>query len=194
MSGVSRRRWFGPLVGAVAFAVTLLLVAPVVVVTDVAVRQVEMAQLVTEVEYSEAQMLAVQEEIRRVTDDFEAIPNPTDADRAELVGRLADVAAFGQEAITEAGDDLADESYLPWHTALQRAQRDYLAHNRAWQDYLERATVDPGEFTIPQDEVNDSFLVAERSLRSALPPLADRDLRQRVDAIFAEGAPDGQAA
>ena len=194
MSGVSRRRWFGPLVGVVAFAVTLLLVAPVAVVTDVALRQAEMAQLVTEVEYSEAQMLAVQEEIRRVTDDFEAIQNPTDADRAELVGRLADVAAFGQEAIMEAGDDLADDTYLPWHTALRQAQRDYLAHNQAWQDYLERATVDPGEFTVPQDEVNDSFLVAERSLRSAVPPLADRELRQRVDAIFADGAPDGQAA
>ena len=194
MSGVSRRRWFGPLVGVVAFAVTLLLVAPVAVVTDVALRQAEMAQLVTEVEYSEAQMLTVQEEIRRVTDDYEAIPNPTDADRAELVGQLADVAAFGQEAIAAAGDDLADESYLPWHTALHQAQRDYLAHNQAWQDYLERATVDPGEFTVPQDEVNDSFMVAERSLRSAVPPLADEELRQRVDAIFAEGAPDGQAA
>lgn len=195
MRPMSARRWFGPLIGGAAFLVTLAFLGPIALVGDIVLRQAEMEQLVTRVEASEAEMVEVQAEIEAITDDYESLPDPDDADRAELVGRLADAAAYGQEAIAEAGAVVASDDYLPWHASIIRAQRDYLAHNQAWQDYLEAAAIDPGELTLTQDDINSTFLDAETSMRAALPPLATSELRQRVDLIFAEpeGA-GGQAA
>jgi hypothetical protein len=190
MRPVSARPWFGPLVAGAAFVVTLLAFAPIALVTDIALRQAEMEQLVTRVEASESQMVAVQEEIGAITDEYESLSDPNDEDRAELVGQLADAAAYGQEAIAEAGAVVASDTYLPWHTAILRAQQDYLAHNQAWQDYLEAAAVDPGELTMPQEDIDSTFVEAEESMRAALPPLASDDLRQRLELIFAE--PEGE--
>jgi len=195
MRPISARGWFGPLIGGVAFLVTLGFLGPIAVVGDMALRHAEMEQLLTRVEASEAEMVLVQEEIEAITDDYESLPEPDDADRAELVGRLADAAAYGQEAIAEAGAVVAGDSYLPWHTSIVEAQRDYLAHNQAWQDYLEAAAIDPGELTMTQDDINTTFLDAEASMRAAVPPFASPELRQRVDLIFAEPeGEEGQAA
>lgn len=195
MTSLTRRRAFGPLVGLVAFVVTLVLVGSVAFLADVGLRQAEMAQLVSRIEASEEQMVLVQEDIDRITTSFEELEAPDDADRAALVGELADAAAYGQEAIAQAGAAMADDAYLPWHSAIIRAQDDYLAHNLAWQDYLERAAVDPAVLTQPQEDINSTFLEAETSVRAALPPLVDAGLIERVEVIFAEpeGA-GGQAA
>ncbi len=194
MRPISARGWFGPLIGGAAFLVTLGFLGPIALVGDMALRYAEMEQLVTRVEASEAEMVLVQEEIEAITDDYESLPEPDDADRAELVGRLADAAAYGQEAIAEAGAVVAGDSYLPWHTSIVEAQRDYLAHNQAWQDYLEAAAIDPGELTMTQDDINTTFVDAETSMRAALPPLASPELRQRVDLIFAEPESEGGQA
>lgn len=181
--------------GLVAFVVTLVLVGSVSYLADLGLRQAEMAQLVSSIEASEEQMVIVQEEIERITSTYEALEAPDDADRAQLVGDLADAAAYGEEAIAQAGAAIADDSYLPWHTAILKAQDDYLLHNQAWQDYLGRSAVDPGVLTVPQEDINSTFADAEVSVRAALPPLASSDLRERIDLIFAEpeGA-GGQAA
>lgn len=190
MRPITDRLWFGPMIAAGAFLVTLAFAGPIALVGDVVLRQAEMAQLVTRVEASEATMVEVQDEIDAITQEYESLPSPDDQDRAELVGRLADAAAYGQEAIAEAGAGVAVDDYLPWHTSIVEAQRDYLAHNQAWQDYLEAAAVDPGELTLPQDDINSTFLEAEASMRKALPPFSSDDLLERVDIIFAE--PEGE--
>lgn len=190
MRPVSARPWFGPLVGGVVFLVTLVSFGPIALVGDIALRNAEMEQLLTRVEASEAQMVEVQDEIGVITEDYESLADPDDADRAELVGRLADAAAYGQEAIAEAGAVVASDTFLPWHTSILRAQQDYLAHNQAWQDYLEAAAVDPGELTLPQDDIDSTFVEAEESMRAALPPFASDELRQRLELIFAE--PEGE--
>lgn len=190
MRPITDRPWFGPLIAAAAFLVTLAFVGPIALVGDVVLRQAEMAQLVTRVEASEAQMVEVQDEIDAITQEYESLPSPDDQDRAELVGRLADAAAYGQEAIAEAGAVVAGDDYLPWHTSIRRAQQDYLAHNQAWQDYLAAAAVDPGELTLAQDDINSTFIDAEASMRKALPPFSSDDLLERVNTIFAE--PDGE--
>ena len=190
MRPITDRSWFGPMIAAGAFLVTLAFAGPIALVGDVVLRQAEMAQLVTRVEASEATMVEVQDEIDAITQEYESLPSPDDQDRAELVGRLADAAAYGQEAIAEAGAGVAGDDYLPWHTSIRRAQQDYLAHNQAWQDYLEAAAVDPGELTLPQDDINSTFLEAEASMRKALPPFSSDDLLERVDIIFAE--PEGE--
>ena len=78
------------------------------------------------------------------------------------------------------------------------AQDAYLAHNRAWQEYLARAAQDPAQFGVDDTEVNDTFEAAEAPVRAALPPYALFDLVTRVDVIFApppveSGGPTQQA-
>lgn len=194
MTPLTRRRAFGPLVGLVAFVVTLLLVGSVAILADLGLRQAEMTQLVSRIEASEERMILVQEEIERITTAYESLEAPDDADRAELVGELADAAAYGQEAIAQAGAAMAGDTYLPWHTAIIRAHNDYLLHNQSWTDYLGRSAVDPGELTVPQEDIDSTFMDAEASVRAALPPLASTDLRNRIDVIFAEPENSGGQA
>lgn len=198
MTRVSQRRWFGPLIGLVTFVVVLVAGGATTAAADSAIRVAEMDTLLTNVEASELEMMVVQEEIDRISSAYEALPDPTDEDRSELVKDLATTAAVGQEAIAEAGDVVASQEIAPWHPRLIQAQDDYLAHNQAWQDYLGRAKADPLELTRPQELVDSTFLASEVSMRAAVPPILSRDLAIRVDAIYAppEGASgaSGQAA
>ena len=194
MSGLTARRWFGPLIGLITFVVVLVVGAAGAVVTDVVIRNAELTILVSEVEASEQQMIEVQVEIDRVSQEYEAIPEPTDEDRAELVGQLADVAAYGQEAIAAAAADVAALEFVVWHSAIRQAQADYLAHNQAWQDYLERAAVDPGELTLPQEDINSTFEQSKISMNAAIPSISGDALRDRVDLIYAEPEPSGGQA
>jgi len=198
MTRVSQRRWFGPLIGLVTFVVVLVAGGATTAAADSAIRVAEMDTLLTNVEASELEMMVVQEEIDRISSAYEALPDPTDEDRSELVKDLATTAAVGQEAIAEAGVVVASQEIAPWHPRLIQAQDDYLAHNQAWQDYLGRAKADPLELTRPQELVDSTFLASEVSMRAAVPPILSRDLAIRVDAIYAppEGASgaNGQAA
>lgn len=190
MTRVSQRRWFGPLIGLVTFVVVVVAGGATAAAVDSAIRVAEMDTLLTHVEASELEMMVVQEEIDRISSAYEALPDPTDEDRAELVKDLATTAAVGQEAIAEAGDAVASQEIAPWHARLVQAQDDYLAHNQAWQDYLGRAKADPLELTRPQELVDSTFLASEASMRAAVPAILSRDLVIRVDAIYAppEGA------
>lgn len=203
MSSLTRRRWFGPLLALVTFLVVLVGGAGLALVVDSGIRAAEMDSLLTQVEASELEMTVVQSEIQRISEEFGALPAPTDADREQLVKDLATTAATGQEAIAEAGDAVAREEIAPWHVALARAQEDYLAHNLAWQEYLGRATEDPMELTSPQPLVDSTFEESSVSMREAVPPLFGRSLLERVDVIYAEPqdaqgddgqSGDGQAA
>jgi hypothetical protein len=198
MTRITRRRWFGPLVGLVTFLVVLVVGGGLTIVVDSAVRAAEMDVLLSEVEASELEMTVVQTEVQRISEEFGQLPAPTDADRDQLVKDLAATAATGQQAIGEAGDAVGQLEFLPWHAALQRAQEDYLAHNLAWQEYLGRATEDPLELTAPQDLVDSTFADSEVSMREAVPPVFGRALADRVDVIYAEpedaSGGEGQAA
>ena len=184
MSGLTARRWFGPLIGLITFVVVLVVGAAGAVVTDVVIRNAELTILVSEVEASEQQMIEVQDEIDRVSQEYEAIPEPTDEDRAELVGQLADVAAYGQEAIAAAAADVAALEFVVWHSAIRQAQADY----------LERAAVDPGELTLPQEDINSTFEQSKISMNAAIPSISGDALRDRVDLIYAEPEPSGGQA
>lgn len=194
MTPLSQRRWFGPVIGLATFLFVLVAGGGLTFVGDAGIRAAEMDTLLTRVEASELEMTVVQEEIQRISGEYEELPSPTDEDRAQLVKDLATTAAVGQEAIAEAGDAVAALDIAPWHPALVRAQEDYLAHNAAWQDYLGRSRVDPLELTRPQELVDSTFLESEVSMRAAVPPLFGAGLIDRINAIYAtpEGA-GGQA-
>ena len=194
VNGVSTRPWFGPLVGLITFVVVLVGAGVTSVGVDWGVRTAEMADLLTRVEASEQAMMMSQEEIAAIGEDFQQLSAPTDADREAYASRLAAAAGRGRDAIAEAGSGVEALSIAPWHASIVRAQEDYLAHNRAWQEHLDRASEDPEEFNQPQDLINSTFEEAEVSLRAALPVPAVDTLQVRVDLIFAPVPSEGGQA
>ncbi len=189
-----RRRWVPYVAGAVAFLIVLVGLG--LVVGDWAARNIEMRALITQVESSEAAMGDLQSNVQSIFAEYEGTSPLSPEDRAALEAKLKAAAAEGRDAIAKAGDGVAGVRWLAWHRDVRDAQDAYLAHNRAWQEYLGRAAEDPAEFGRPQDAVNDTFMAAEDPVRSALPAPVMFDLLQRVDVIFAppESSGPGQQA
>lgn len=194
VNGVTARPWFGPLIGLITFVVVLVGGGVTSAGVDWGVRNAEMADLLTRVEASEQAMMTTQEEIAAIAADFRQVPDPTDADREAYSSRLAAAAGRGRDAIAEAGLEVEAVSIAPWHGALARAQADYLAHNLAWQEHLDRASRDPEEFNQQQDLINSTFEEAEVSMRAALPVPTVDTLQARVDLIFAPVPTEGGQA
>ena len=194
MTRMSTRPWFGPLMGLVTFVVVLVGAGALAGVSDWAIRNAEMSDLLSRVEVSEAAMSAVQDDIARITVEYEQLPAPDDADKAALTSQLQEAAAEGRDAVAQAGQGVAALPILPWHSQLRQAQDDYLAHNVAWQEHLDRAATDPTEFMQPQELINSTFEQAEVSMRAALPAPAVSGLLDRVGRIFAPVPMEGQQA
>lgn len=182
--------------GGAAFVLVLLVAGALV--GDWGLRNGEMRALVTRIEASEAAMGALQGEIQSVLAEYQDAEALSVEDRAALDERLAQAAGAGRDAVAAAGAQVAALRWLSWHSEVGAAQDAYLAHNRAWQEYLSRAAEDPAEFAVEQTEVNDTFEAAEAPVRAAVPPLALFNLPARVDVIFAPppddtGGPTQQA-
>jgi hypothetical protein len=180
----------------------VLTLASLAVISDLTARTVEDELLISAVEKSESAMKATQDEFSAVLDEYDA-QDLSDADRAELLDRLGEVAAAGEVAIAEAGVGVADVPILPWHTKIIAAQDAYLAHNVAWVNYMSAAAEDPTEWFQPQPDVNSTFSAAKEPLVAAIPLLDVTNLLPRVRAIFDDGGGesdggasngDGQAA
>ncbi len=161
------RRWLPIVAGVVTFLLVLVTVG--VVVGDVFARNVEMRSLVARIEASESAMGALQEDVQGIFAEYEGRTPLSDEDQAALDEKLKAAAAAGRDAIAAAGQDVEAMRWLVWHREIGAAQDAYLAHNRAWQDYLGRAAQDPAEFARPQDDVNSTFEDAERYVRASLP-------------------------
>lgn len=176
------RRWIPLGIGLLAFLIALG--AGLLVTVDWGVRNAEMRRLVTAVEASEAAMGDTQAAVADAFDAFDA-SDGGQAAKMELDSTLTAAADEGRRQIAAAAGPIAAVRVLPWHHDLAKARDAYLAHNRAWQDYLARATDDPAEFDAEQTEVNDTFMAVEPLMRAALPDPPLFDLGRRVDAIFA---------
>jgi len=194
VQGHPSRRWLPYVAGAIAFVVVLVGLGAVV--GDWGARNVEMRALITKIEASEDAMGTLQENVQGIFAEYEGAGSLSDEDRAAIDEELRAAAAAGRDAVAVAGDGVAGVRWLAWHRDVRDAQEAYLAHNRAWQDYLSRAAEDPAEFARPQSEVNETFMAAEDPIRSALPVPVLFDLVERVDVIFAppEGSQPGQQA
>ncbi|MEK9665427.1 MAG: hypothetical protein VW082_12515 [Candidatus Nanopelagicales bacterium] len=164
----------------------VLTVASLAVISDLTARTVEDEMLISAIEKSESAMKATQDEFAAVLDKYDT-QDLSDADRAELLDRLGEVASDGQFAIAEAGLQVADVPILPWHDKIRAAQDAYLEHNRAWVNYLGAAAEDPAEWFQPQPDVNNTFAAAKAPLVAAIPLLDVTELLPRVRAIFDDG-------
>ena len=183
------RRWLGPVLGLATFLIVLTGLGALV--GDAAARNAEMRSLVTAIEQSEAAMGETQENVRGVFEAYAGRTPLSEDDQAALDAALQAAAAQGRDSIAAAAQPVRDVRWLLWHRDVAAAQEAYLAHNRAWQEYLGRAAEDPSEFARPQDAVNSTFADAEVEVRSAIPLIALFDLRDRIDVIFAPPADQG---
>lgn len=186
------------LIGLLTFVVSLVMLAALAVVWgalfDSVARNVEMRQLVTRIEASEAQMGEVQEQRTQARASYQ----DGELSAEQLDVELSQIARQGAIDIAGAGERVAAVEWLAWHDDVQAAQLAYLAHNEAWIAYLSRAAADPDEFERVQDAVNETFDAAQQPMVDALPSWDLFDLRKRVDAIFApspsqSGGPTEQA-
>lgn len=182
------RRWLPPLLGLATFLVVLVALGGVA--GDLVARNVEMQSLISSIEQSESAMGDLQAEVQQISSRYESQVPLDDAQRGELDAALMQAAAGGRDAIAAAGAKVEAVRWLAWHRDVQAAQEAYLAHNRAWQQYLDRASRDPAEFARQQDKVNSTFGQAEIDIRAALPLIPLFDLADRIDVIFAP-APAG---
>ena len=189
------RGWIPPLIGLATFLVVL--VGFGAIIGDAVARNAEMRSLVTAIERSEAAMGETQENVSGIIQAYSGRTPLSEEDQAELDAALQAAAGQGRDAIAAAGEQVRDVRWLVWHRDVGQAQDAYLAHNRAWQEYLDRASADPAEFARNQDAVNSTFADAEAEVRAAIPLIALFDLRDRIDVIFAPPPPeegDGQSA
>ena len=168
-------------------ALVLITAANLAVAGELATRSLEADRLVRAVESSESAMKATQEEFNSVLSSYDS-SNLTEGDRERLRGELADVAARGEQAIATAGEGVADVRILPWHTSLLDARDAYLAHNRAWIDYMAAAAADPAEWFRPQPAVNDTFAGAKLPLAEAVPLLDPLNTLARIELIYVTGS------
>jgi hypothetical protein len=177
------RRWAPVVAGAITFVLTLVVVGSLV--GDWAVRNVEMRQLISQIEVSEQAMAGTQVGIANAVGEFRDKEQPTAADQAALEAALKAAAANGLVGVINGGGLVEGVRVLPWHTGITDAQRAYLAHNKAWQDYLTKASTDVAEFSKEQVAINETFAAAEAPMRGAVPSPDLFELGLRVNVIYA---------
>ena len=177
-------------------ALVMITAANLVVAGELTVRSIEADELVRAVEQSETAMKTTQADFADVMAGYDT-ENLTDEQRDQLRAELSDVAERGEAAIALEGDRVGLVEILPWHTQLLQAQEAYLAHNRAWVDYMAAAAEDPAEWFRPQPAVNETFADAKVPLVEAVPLFDPLRTLPRIELIYvtgSEGAGDGQSA
>ena len=176
-------RWLPPVIGAVTFVAVLF--GAGMLAGDWVKRNTEMRALVAQIEVSERAMEDTQLAVQDALKGFQTKAPLSPENTAALDELLTDAAAAGLREVTRAGDLVASVQAMPWHADVLDAQRAYLAHNRAWQDYLGAAAEDPSEFARAHPSVNSTFAAAEEPMRRAVPVPDAFGLRAHLDTIFA---------
>lgn len=188
---VKLSRWLPPVLGFAVFLTTLLGFG--LVVGDWTSRNLEMKALVSAVEESESAMQWTDDQIQSIIEQYGANGTLAPAEQKKAFDALSEAAFAGNFAIGAAGEGVAQVSVLPWHGDIKSAQTAYLAHSKAWQDYMETATDDPTVLFKTQPLINSTFESAEPLMKAAVPVPALFDLKKRVDTIFVPQAATGPA-
>lgn len=176
--------------------VVLMTVVNVAIAVEWATRSTEASNLITAVERSEQAMKGTQTQFNDALAAYDS-ENLSDTDRERLRRELSEIALAGETAIAAAGVDVADVRILPWHVQLLQAREAYLAHNRAWVEYMAAAAADPAEWFRPQPLVNSTFADAKLPLVEAVPLLDPFNTLERIELIYVTGSGDsggGQSA
>ncbi|MDO8732436.1 MAG: hypothetical protein Q7L55_07690 [Actinomycetota bacterium] len=176
-------RWLPPVLGFAVFLTTLFGLG--LIVGDWTSRNLEMRALVSAVEDSESAMQWTDDQIQSIIKQYGANGTLKPAQQKKAFDALSEAAYEGNFAIGAAGEQVAKVSVLPWHGDIKSAQTAYLAHNNAWQDYMQTATDDPTVLFKTQALINSTFEKTEPLMKAAVPIPALFDLKKRVLTIFA---------
>ena len=174
--------WVPPVIALTVFLVMVGVGG--LVVTDWALRNAEMNALVSKVEVSEDAMGTLQGNLGATYDEFSGQGQLTASERAALNEQIQQVTQEGYDEVKAAGAGVEGVTVLPWHTGIIKAKDAYVLHNHAWQDYLAKAAQDPTEVTRTHSEINDTFMAAEKPMKTAVPVPWLYELKNRVDLIF----------
>ena len=172
--------------GLLTVAVLLASVA----VGEWAAKSQEMNRLVDGIEQSEAAMT------RTMTAVSLAIgPNGSlgDTDAGVAQEQLKQAAATGLTGVKAAADQITVVPIQPWHHDVLAARDAYLAHNRAWQDFLTRAASDPSVWLTDDNKIESTWDALGPVLTGAVPTPAILGLDDRVAAILDDGTPSGDS-
>lgn len=142
----------------------------------------QLAALVTKIEASESAMTTLQANVVKTYEEY-----PTD--EAARNAALQQVARDGIASIGKASHDIVDYQPVVLDPNLIEAKQAYLKHTAAWLAYLNKAAADPAEFEKDQPDVDNTFMAVEPKLKAAIPPVPLGDIKQRINAIFTNGAP-----
>jgi hypothetical protein len=159
----------------------------VIAVADWGARTLEMRALVRDIEVSESSMSASNDEITALV---ERLGGATSAEQQQEI--LAEIgAAAGARAgiLQQAGESVANLRIAPWHRAVADARMAYLAHNRAWQEYLRAGAADPQALFGEWPDIQTTWEALKRPLRRAVPVPDVLGLRGRVDNLLRSGDP-----
>jgi hypothetical protein len=178
-----RRPWVPYVAGAVTFLIVL--VGFGLLAGDYVLRNLEMRDLVSQVEVSEHAMEETQAAVTSAVESFQGTQPLDDTHRTALEDALKAAAATGLEGVKAGGDAVAQVKVLRWHSDIEAAKEAYLAHNKAWQDYLAKAAQDPAEFNVTQEQVNTTFEKSQAPMRAAVPSPDLFDVTSRLDVIYA---------
>jgi len=174
------------------------LLALVLFLADWTIRNIETMQLLTQIEKSEAAMVAFQNGTAALELPDTSPNGEPDADLAEdFAAEVEALAKTSAAAVAAAGNDVAEVSFLPWHGSLVDAQAVYLTHNQAWVAYLtagsKQATVLFEPNSALQTDIGTTWEASEIAVRAAVPTPAFPGIADRVDAIFAEEGDSGSS-
>ena len=176
--------------GVIIALVVVVFVGLSLLVADWVARNVEMNQLLTQIEKSEAAMVAAQEAIGEVELGGGGGDPPGDLGEdslADATAQLEEAAADGRDAVARAGEDVAEVSFLPWHSSLITAQAAYLDHNQAWVNYLDAGARNAASLGNSPADIETTWRIAELRVREAIPMVPFPGINSRVDQIFKDG-------
>jgi hypothetical protein len=166
----------------------VLLVLLVLVVGDRLLARQEMGNLLDHVEVSESAMKDFIAARTTLVADFRSQSPPANTDAANANrARITSMCGKGDAQVAEAGVAIEDGSVLPWHTGIARARDRYVAHSKAWQDYLSGCASDPLKLADDAGlaKIRSTFAVAHTAFDAAIPWPSSSEQEARTTAIFA---------
>jgi len=181
-----RRRALWPwiITGVAILGIGALLVAAV---ADWGARTLEMRALVNDIEASETAMVVSNDEITALLEKLGTAT--TVEEQRAIIEEMGEIAGVRAEILRQAGDRVAGIRIAPWHRAVERARTAYLAHNRAWQEYLLAGAADPQALFDEWPNIASTWDALKGPLRRAVPVPDPWDLRGRVDLLLKDGDP-----
>jgi hypothetical protein len=197
---------FPLLFGIVLGSVTVIAVAAGLL--DVMFRTDEAERLLAAVEDSEATMYAFDDEVTELfiayghaLDELEGpgLLDPSSAPEAaalyaEIDAEVSEIARTRRAELSAAVGAVRGLGLLPWHTDLDDARHDYLAHADTWLAFFTDLTAEPERLGEPRPEIDATFFAAGDAMRRAVPSWADSELHRRVEEIFADPTDAGETA